>query len=77
MEKLVIFKTDWCGHCREQVPQAVDIANRLGIQSEVVDINRCSGDQKSKCESVEYVPHMELNGREVSLEQLRERLSRR
>jgi len=77
MDKLTIFKTDSCYACREQVPQAVEIANKLGIQTEVVDVYNCPVSRKPDCDRVAWVPHMELNGQEVSLDQLRERLSKR
>jgi hypothetical protein len=77
MEKLIIFKSDGCGHCREQVPQAVSIANGLGIQTEVVDLDRCDVKHQSECSTIEWVPTMKLNGVEVTLEQLRDRLGKK
>lgn len=74
-QKLVIFKANWCGHCREQVPKAEAIANRLGIQSEVVDIDACPITKEAECKTIEFVPTMKLDGSEVSLEQLEARLN--
>lgn len=73
-DRLVIYKASWCGHCREQVPKAQEIANKLGMTTEIVDIDACPTTRKADCDKIEFVPHMVLNGAEVDLGQLEARL---
>ena len=70
MDKVIVYVTEWCGHCKSSLPQIRAVANRLGLRTEVVDLDRCPVNMKSACDSVNFVPHIEYNGREVSLEQL-------
>jgi thiol-disulfide isomerase/thioredoxin len=76
-DKLVIFKANWCEHCREQVPKAQEIANKLGMQTEIIDLQTCPITRKAECDAIEFVPTMRLNGVEVDLGQLEARLQRR
>ena len=70
MDKIVVYTTQWCGACKSALPQIRAVANRLGMRTEVVDLDRCPVNMKSACDAVAFVPHIEYNGREVSLEQL-------
>lgn len=77
VDRLVIYKASWCGHCKEQVPKAQEIANRLGMQTEIIDIDQCPTTHTADCAKIEFVPHMVLNGSEVQLENLEARLKGR
>jgi len=70
MEKITVFITDWCGACKATLPQIKAVANKLGLRTEVVNLDRCPVNMKNVCDAVNFVPHIEFNGREVSLEQL-------
>ena len=65
-----VYVTDWCGACKSALPQIRAVANKLGMRTEVVNVDRCPVNLKSACDAVNFVPHIEFNGREVSLEQL-------
>ena len=70
MDKIVVYTTQWCGACKSALPQIRAVANRLGMRTEVIDVDRCKPGLEDRCSRVEFVPHIEFNGREVSLEQL-------
>jgi len=66
-----VYVTEWCGACKATLPQIRAAANKLGVKTEVVDVDRCKPGLEDRCSRVEFVPHIEYNGREVSLEQLK------
>jgi thiol-disulfide isomerase/thioredoxin len=76
-DKLIIYKASWCHFCAEQVPKAQEIANKLGMQVETIDIEACPVTHKSDCDRIDFVPTMKLNGLDVTLESLEQRLSKR
>ena len=52
------------------MPKIRAAASKLGYSVQQIDISKCSPSDKAKCESINFVPHIELNGREVSVSQL-------
>lgn len=77
MSKLTVYAAEWCAACSVEVPKVVELANRLSLQVEVVDIGRCPVSHKETCDSLEAVPTLMLDGREVTREQLEARLPRK
>lgn len=67
---LKVFVTSWCGHCKTEMPRIRAAASKLGYTTRVIDIDRCEAGDKAKCDQVSFVPHIELNGRQVSIIQL-------
>lgn len=73
MARLTVYVADWCGACKQEMPRIRQSARKLGYSVDVVDIERCSGTRKAKCDSVDFVPHVELNGAEISVAELERR----
>ena len=70
MSKITVFKTSWCDACKTEVPRVQKAAHKLGYSVNVIDIERCPVNLKSKCSAVDFVPHVELDGRVISVEKL-------
>lgn len=67
---LKVFTAKWCGACKAEMPKIRAAASKLGYSVQHVDISQCSPGDKAKCEGISFVPHLELNGREISVSQL-------
>jgi len=67
---LKVFVTSWCGHCKTEMPRIRAAASKLGYTPKVIDIERCGVNDKAQCEQVSFVPHVELNGQQVTISQL-------
>ena len=66
-KKITAFYADWCGSCKAVLPKLEAYARREGIMFEKVNLDHCKTD---KCESIEAVPHVMLDGRVMSDKQL-------
>lgn len=71
MIRLTLYKTAWCGYCADAEPIVQQEASRLGLSMEIVDVEKCPIDKTLKCSTINAVPHLELDGREISLEELK------
>lgn len=65
-----VWVASWCGACKAELPKIEAAASKLGYSVQRIDISQCPTSEKAKCESISFVPHIELNGREVSVSQL-------
>ena len=65
-----VYVTEWCGACKSELPRIRESAHKLGYNVSVVDLDRCPVNLKPKCENIEWVPRVELDGREVTVNQL-------
>ena len=67
---LKVFVTEWCGHCKTEMPRIQAAASKLGITPRVIDVESCKGGEKAKCETIHFVPHVEYNGKQITVTQL-------
>ena len=67
---LKVFTAKWCGACKVELPKIRAAASKLGYSVQQIDISECAPRDKAKCQRIEFVPHIELNGREISVSQL-------
>ena len=65
-----MYTARWCGACKAELPKIRAAASKLGYSVEQIDISKCSPSEKAKCNSITFVPHVELNGREISVQKL-------
>ena len=72
---LRVYTTQWCGACKSELPRIRESAHKLGYSVSVVDVERCPVSLKERCEKVEWVPHVELDGKEISVNQLEQMAS--
>jgi len=77
MTAIMVYMTSWCAACKSELPKIRESANKLGYSVSVVNIEKCPVNLKPKCESVDFVPHVELNGKPISVDQLRNMASKR
>lgn len=70
MMSIRVYVTEWCGACKTELPRIRESAHKLGYTVSVIDIDRCPVNLKPKCSGVEFVPHVELNGSEITVNQL-------
>ena len=70
MSVIRVFTARWCNACKAELPKIRAAASKLGYSVQQIDISQCSPSEKAKCEAINFVPHIELNGREVSVSQL-------
>ena len=70
MSKIIVFKTSWCDACKSEVPRIQEAAHKLGYSVDVIDIERCPVNMKPRCDSVDFVPHVELDGEVISVDKL-------
>lgn len=68
---LKIYRSQWCAACHTEVPKIKAAASKAGLSVETIDIDRCDVRNKDVCDRIEFVPTAILNGREVTLEQLK------
>ena len=74
MSVIRYYSTDWCGFCESEFPKVKQIANRLGYKVERVNVEQCPIDLKKRCDSIDAVPMIELNGKIMSVKEF-ERLN--
>ena len=68
MTKQVIFYgSKWCEYCKADYPKVVQTAKKLGLSVEKVDVERCPANLKAKCDNVEWVPLVELDGKMMTV----------
>ena len=70
MSVVRVWTARWCGACKVELPKIRAAASKLGYSVQQIDISECGPSDKVKCEGIEFVPHIELNGREISVSQL-------
>lgn len=63
MAKLTAFYADWCDSCHTILPKLKAYARRNGMSFEKIDIDKCSTET---CDSVDYIPHILVDGQPVS-----------
>jgi thiol-disulfide isomerase/thioredoxin len=61
--KITAFYADWCGSCETILPKLEAYARRNGMMFEKVNVDHCTTD---KCESIDAVPHVLVDGQPVS-----------
>ena len=74
---LRVYTTQWCGACKSELPRIRESAHKLGYSIQVIDVERCPVNLKPECSQVEFVPHVELNGNEITVNQLVDMASKR
>lgn len=67
-----VYVTEWCAACHTELPRIKREANKLGLQVEVVDVDRCDVKHRDTCSRIEFVPTLMYQGREISVEQLQQ-----
>ena len=67
MTKITAFYAPWCGTCHTILPKVEAYARRNGMMFEKVNVEQCKTDT---CESVDFVPHILVDGRPMSDAQL-------
>lgn len=70
MDNLTVYVNSNCGACHVQLPKIKEYSAKLGVSLEVVDIDRCPVKHKDKCSSLEWVPTLVYNGREIEVSDL-------
>jgi len=63
MPKITAFYADWCGNCHTIIPKLRAYAKRNGYKFEKINVDKC---HTEACESVDYVPHVMVDGRPMS-----------
>lgn len=63
MSKITIYVSDWCGNCKVIAPKIAEYARRNGLDFEKINVEACNTE---KCKSIEYIPHVLIDGRIVS-----------
>ncbi len=65
-----VWVAAWCGACKAEIPKIQAAASKLGYSVQQIDIAKCAPRDKAKCEGISFVPHIELNGNEISVQKL-------
>ena len=71
--ELTFFYATWCGGCAQLKPIIRRVAELKGWRLKEVDVENCPKDVK--CDKIKYVPHIEMDGKEVPLENLEQLLN--
>ncbi len=71
MTSLEVYIASWCRACKTELPKIREAANKLGVEVQITDVDRCPVNLKSKCDQVAFVPTVFYDGREVSVPELR------
>ena len=74
MSVIRYYSTDWCGFCKSEFPKVKRIANRLGYKVERINVEQCPLKLKKRCDSIDAVPMIEINGKIMSVSEF-ERLN--
>jgi len=64
MTMLKIYSSKQCGACEQVVPILERLSSEHGVPFQIIDVDDCG----KKCDYIEYVPHLEFNGKEISVE---------
>lgn len=75
MSSLVVYITRWCEACKGELPKIRRSASKLGLTPQIIDVDRCNVKKHPRCETVEFVPTVMLDGREISVQQLEQMAS--
>ena len=67
MSTVRYYSTDWCGYCKTEFPQVKQIAYKLGYKVERINVEQCPLKLKGKCDSIDAVPMVEVNGKIMSV----------
>ena len=67
MSKITVYFAEWCGSCKAITPKIKAYARRNGIAFEKIDVDKCT---TKTCNSVDYIPHILMDGQLVSDRQL-------
>ena len=74
MSKRVIFYgSKWCEYCAADYPKVVQTAQKLGYSVEKVDVDRCPVNLKERCNKIEWVPTVELDGKIMSVQEFQKK----
>ena len=68
-----VYTARWCGACKAELPKIRAAASKLGYSVQQIDISKCPPREKAKCQRIAFVPHLELNGLEISVSELQRR----
>jgi hypothetical protein len=66
--KLTIYHAKWCGNCKSVLPPLLSMAGKVGVKIDLIDVDNVA--TKSMCAHVKWVPYIEQNGSEISVEEL-------
>lgn len=66
--KITIFHANWCETCKSIVPILVSRAEKVGVKIDLIDVDNVA--TKSMCTHVKWVPYIEQNGSEISVDEL-------
>ncbi len=66
-EILTIYFAKWCGTCKKVVPNLRILAEKAGLSIQLIDVD--DPDNRSLCSHVRWVPYIELNGTELSIQE--------
>jgi thiol-disulfide isomerase/thioredoxin len=70
MSVIRYYSTNWCGFCESEFPKVERIASKLGYTIERINVEQCPIRLKQKCESIDAVPVVELNGKIMTVSEL-------
>ena len=63
MSKITAFYAPWCDNCHTILPKVEAYARRNGMSFEKIDVDKCNTEQ---CNTVDFVPHVLVDGRPMS-----------
>ena len=63
MARLVIYKSNSCGACKQMVPVIKRNAKALGDKVKIIDIDSC---KSKECNSISLTPTVLRDGKELS-----------
>ena len=70
--KVTVYTAEWCVHCHEQMPEIKSLAEKAGLRVEEIDVDSDDVEDRRRSRHVRFVPHIDYEGREIDLEDLRE-----
>jgi hypothetical protein len=63
---LTIYFAKWCGTCAKVVPKLMVLAERAGFSIQLIDV--ADPNNRVQCSHVGWVPYIEYNGAEISVD---------
>lgn len=63
---VTIYFAKWCGTCKITVPYLVGLAEKVGLSVELIDVD--DDNNRDRCSHVRWVPFLEQNGSEISVQ---------
>ena len=70
MPTVEVYSQRGCGACDVEIPRIIREAKSLGVDVQVIDIDRCAVNRQSVCDSISYVPTLMYQGKEIGISDL-------